>query len=74
MSNRLIELCNAKALDDQLLFLCVADHAPVILDLDLVARLFFCFLWHDFNIELRARRGLSGRIFHALISETTALN
>jgi hypothetical protein len=45
--DRLIELGDTEALDDRLLLFRVADHAPVILDLDLAAAVCFYFLCHD---------------------------
>ena len=47
--DRLIELGNTEALDNRLLFFRVADHAPVILDLDLAAAVVFFFLFHDLS-------------------------
>ena len=44
--DRLVERGDTEALDDRLLLFRVADHAPVILDLDLAAAVCFCFLCH----------------------------
>ena len=44
--DRLVELGYTEALDDRLLLFRVADHAPVILDLDLAAAVCFYFLCH----------------------------
>ena len=49
--NRLVELCDAQALDDLFLFLRVADHAPVILDLDLPAFFVSAFFAMIFQFE-----------------------
>ena len=51
--DRLVELGDTEALDDRLLLFRVADHAPVILDLDLPAFFIFCFLCHDIRLESR---------------------
>ena len=45
--DRLVELGDTQALNDRLLFFRIADHAPVILDLDLAASFCFYFLCHD---------------------------
>lgn len=46
---RLIQLGDSQALNDLFLFLGIADHTPVILDLDLAARVLFFFLCHNFD-------------------------
>ena len=51
--DRLIELGDTEALDDRLLFFRVADHAPVILDLDLAAAVCFYFLCHNSSLRVR---------------------
>jgi hypothetical protein len=45
--DRLVELGDTEALDDQFLFCRVTDHAPIILDLDLAALFDFFFLCHN---------------------------
>ena len=47
--DRLIELGDPEALNDLFLLFRVADHAPVILDLDHAALFDFLFLNHNFN-------------------------
>lgn len=54
--DRLVELGDTEALDDRLLLFRVADHAPVILDLDLYALCVFCFLCHDLIVQSYAFR------------------
>ena len=49
--DRLVELGDTETLDDRLLLFRVADHAPVILDLDLSALFDFCFLCHFFSFQ-----------------------
>jgi len=44
--DRLVEFGNSQALNDLLLLFGIADHAPVILDLDRAAVFCFCFLCH----------------------------
>jgi len=48
-SNYLVHLSDAKALNDLFLLFRIADHAPVVLDLDLSAIAFFSFLCHFLN-------------------------
>lgn len=45
--DRLVELGDTETLDDSLLLFRVADHAPVILDLDLAVAVCFYFLCHN---------------------------
>ena len=49
--DRLIELGDTETLDDLFLLFGVADHAPIILDLDLSALCSFCFLCHDLIVQ-----------------------
>ena len=57
--DRLVKLGNTETLDDRLLLFRVADHAPVILDLDLAAAVCFYFLCHKSDNLLSSLRQLS---------------